>query len=57
MECKEAFLLVIISAKAVCNNNFLKYAQKLVFRQKLNYIIIDKYYFIIITSEYCFYII
>ncbi|RAL65543.1 hypothetical protein DID88_001108 [Monilinia fructigena] len=42
VECRETPPLVIVSAEAVCNDSFLEYAQGLVFRQKLDRIIMDE---------------
>ncbi|RAL58160.1 hypothetical protein DID88_002364 [Monilinia fructigena] len=52
VECRETPPLVIVSAEAVCNDSFLEYAQGLVFRQKLDRIIMDECHLTITTSEY-----
>jgi superfamily II DNA helicase RecQ len=50
-ESREA-ALILVSTEAVSSKDFIKYAQRLIAEQKLNWIVIDECHLTVITAEY-----
>jgi hypothetical protein len=48
----EKAALILVSAEATSSKDFIKYTRRLIAEQKLDRIVIDKYYLTVIAAEY-----